>query len=101
MSASIFAELNSGSRWHRWEPHVHAPGTVLNDQFTGEDAWGRYFKAIEDASPAIRALGITDYSYISGGLESTHIRQAVCETLEGGEPAFRERARRLRVRLDR
>ena len=29
------------------------------------------------------------------------IRKAVCDILEGGEAAFRERARRLRVRLDR
>jgi len=37
----------------------------------------------------------------SGGLESAAIRKAVCDILEGGEAAFRERARRLRVRLDR
>ncbi|MEQ1619508.1 MAG: TrlF family AAA-like ATPase [Terricaulis sp.] len=53
--------LNSGSRWHRWEPHVHAPGTILNDQFKGADAWEKYLSKIEAASPTIRALGITDY----------------------------------------
>jgi hypothetical protein len=40
-------------------------------------------------------------TYLSGGLESTHIRKAVCDLLEGGERAFQERARRLRVRLER
>jgi len=40
-------------------------------------------------------------SYRSGGLESAEIRKAVCDILEGGEDAFRERARRLRVRFDR
>jgi len=40
-------------------------------------------------------------SYLSGGLESAHIRKAVCDILEGGERAFQERARRLRVRLER
>jgi len=39
--------------------------------------------------------------YLSGGLESSHIRQAVCDILEGGERAFQERARRLRVTLQR
>lgn len=53
--------LNSGSRWHRWEPHVHAPGTVLNDQFKGTDAWERYLTTLEIASPTIRAIGVTDY----------------------------------------
>lgn len=33
--------------------------------------------------------------YRSGGMENPEIRRAVCEVLEGGEAAFRERARRL------
>jgi energy-coupling factor transporter ATP-binding protein EcfA2 len=40
-------------------------------------------------------------TYLSGGLERADIRQVVCEILEGGEEAFRERARRLRVQLGR
>jgi len=40
-------------------------------------------------------------TYLSGGLETAHIRKAVCDILEGGERAFQERARRLRVRLER
>jgi hypothetical protein len=50
-----------GSRWHRWDPHIHAPGTVLNDQFRSEDKWEKYLAALEGASPSIRALGVTDY----------------------------------------
>jgi len=45
--------------------------------------------------------GLPPISYVAGGLENAAIRQAVCDILEGGEAAFRERARRLRVRLDR
>lgn len=51
----------SGSRWCRWEPHIHAPGTVLNDQFKGLDDLERYVEALETCVPTIRALGITDY----------------------------------------
>ena len=40
-------------------------------------------------------------TYLSGGLEKSHIRRRVCDILEGGERAFQERARRLRVKLDR
>ncbi len=40
-------------------------------------------------------------SYASGGLEDARTRKAVCDILEGGERAFRERAKRLRVGLDR
>jgi energy-coupling factor transporter ATP-binding protein EcfA2 len=36
--------------------------------------------------------------YLSGGLENAEMRKHVCDILEGGERAFKERARRLRVR---
>jgi hypothetical protein len=45
--------------------------------------------------------GLPPITYVSGGLESADIRKSVCDILEGGEAAFRERARRLRVRLER
>ena len=54
-------ELNAGSEWHRWEPHIHAPGTLLNDRFTGEDAWDSYISRLEASDPPIRAVGVTDY----------------------------------------
>jgi hypothetical protein len=53
--------LNSGSRWHRWEPHVHAPGTLLNNQFSGADPWSEYLDKLEASDPPIRAVGVTDY----------------------------------------
>ena len=40
-------------------------------------------------------------AYISGGLENSDIRKAVCDVLEGGEEAFRQRARRLHVNAPR
>jgi len=53
-----------GSRWLRWDPHLHAPGTLRNDQF-GHD-WDGYIRAIEEATPAPVALGITDYFTLRG-----------------------------------
>ena len=47
------------------------------------------------------AGGLPPISYTAGGLEDGAIRKAVCDILEGGQEAFRERARRLRVRLER
>lgn len=47
------------------------------------------------------AGGLPPITYLSGGLENAEIRKSVCDILEGGEAAFRERARRLRVRLER
>jgi hypothetical protein len=55
---------------------------------------------IADAGPH-PAAGLPPITYVAGGLEDVNIRKAVCDILEGGEEAFRERARRLRVRLER
>lgn len=52
--------LNRGSEWRRWEPHIHAPGTVMNNQFSGPTAWHDYFSALEQATPVIEAIAVTD-----------------------------------------
>lgn len=50
-----------GAKWHRWDPHLHAPGTILNNQYRGEDAWEQFLAKLEGSTPRIRAIGITDY----------------------------------------
>lgn len=52
-----------GSVWRRWDPHIHTPGTAINNQF-GQDAWDDYLTRIEQSEPRIEALGITDYCSI-------------------------------------
>lgn len=54
------AIASRGSEWHRWEPHVHAPGTVLEDRYP-VSGWDAYLDALENASPPLAAIGITDY----------------------------------------
>ncbi len=53
--------INRGSEWRRWDPHIHAPGTVLNDQFGGGMPWETYLSTLEASSPRIEAIGVTDY----------------------------------------
>lgn len=50
-----------GSIWRRWDPHIHTPGTLLNDQYGGGDAWNAFLSQIEATDPPISALGTTDY----------------------------------------
>lgn len=50
-----------GSEWHRWEPHIHAPGTILNDQFGAADPWNAYLTTLEGLTPKIEAIAVTDY----------------------------------------
>jgi len=48
-----------GFVWHCWDPHLHAPGRLLSDQFKGD--WAAYLGRIKNSSPRVRALGVTDY----------------------------------------
>lgn len=57
-----------GSEWRRWEPHIHAPGTILNNQFGGSDSWETYLTNLEGCSPKIEAVAVTDY-YVSDTYE--------------------------------
>ena len=49
-----------GSEWHRWDVHIHSPGTALADEYP-LDSWGEYVRLINAAQPAAIALGVTDY----------------------------------------
>jgi hypothetical protein len=60
--------INRGSQWRRWEPHIHTPGTILNDQFGGGDPWETYLASIETSNPMIEAIAITDY-YVTDSYE--------------------------------
>ncbi|MEW5683322.1 MAG: TrlF family AAA-like ATPase [Pseudomonadota bacterium] len=48
--------------WRRWEPHIHPPGTLFNDEYpSGDEGWKLYLAAIETAEPPVSAVGVTDY----------------------------------------
>jgi len=67
--------LNRGSEWRRWEPHIHAPGTVMNNQFNGPTAWNDYLTALEQATPIIEAIAVTDY-YVTDTYEEVLTHRA-------------------------
>jgi len=73
---SIRDVLNAGSTWLRWEPHIHTPGTIFNDQFAGPDPWSAYLDLIEKAEPAIRALGVTDYYVLNSYERALEFKKA-------------------------
>lgn len=53
--------ISRGSEWHRWEPHIHAPGTILNNQFGTDDPWNAYLTSLEELTPRVEAIAVTDY----------------------------------------
>lgn len=53
-------DLSVGSIWRRWDPHVHMPGTLLENHYgqkTVEDA----LRALAACEPPIECIGVTDY----------------------------------------
>jgi ABC-type cobalamin/Fe3+-siderophores transport system ATPase subunit len=48
-----------GAEWRKWDLHVHAPGTKLNDNYGTPLPWDRYCAVIEESDVAV--VGITDY----------------------------------------
>lgn len=48
-----------GSEWRKWDLHLHAPGTKLNDGYGSPVDWDRFCNALESSDVA--AFGITDY----------------------------------------
>jgi hypothetical protein len=67
--------ISRGSQWRRWEPHIHAPGTILNNQFGGADAWEKYLSALEGLTPKIEAIAVTDY-YVTDTYEEVQKHKA-------------------------
>lgn len=81
-----------GSAWNRWDPHIHTPGTINNDQFKGD--WDGFIKAVEDSDPVIRALGITDYYSLASYREARKRKAA------GALPKIEFLFPNVEVRLD-
>lgn len=67
--------IGRGSEWRRWEPHIHTPGTLLNDQFSGSNPWEAYLTALESNLPKIEAIAVTDY-YVTDNYEEILQRKA-------------------------
>ncbi|MEK7469254.1 MAG: TrlF family AAA-like ATPase [Planctomycetota bacterium] len=67
--------LKRGSEWNRWDPHIHTPGTSQACEFPA-DGWADYVTRINSATPAVVALGITDYWSIENYVEARRRWQA-------------------------
>ncbi|MEH7876606.1 AAA family ATPase [Rhizobium laguerreae] len=68
--------ISRGSEWHRWEPHIHAPGTILNNQFGANAPWETYLASIEGVRPKVEAIAVTDY-YVTDTYEEFLKQKAV------------------------
>ena len=56
-----------GAEWRKWDLHIHAPETKINDQFKavdGADVWDEYCRQLYESD--VQAFGITDYFSADG-----------------------------------
>jgi len=59
-----------GAEWRKWDLHIHAPTSALNNQFSGTtnaEKWENYIQALEQIDD-VAVLGITDYFSAEGYL---------------------------------
>lgn len=52
--------ISRGSEWLRWEPHIHTPGKILNNQIGTAEPWKSYLTTLEGLTPKIEAIAVTD-----------------------------------------
>lgn len=69
-------DTSRGALWHRWDPHIHAPGTSMNDQYSGNDPWPEFISQADKQDPPIRVLGITDYFLVDTYEKALHVKAA-------------------------
>ena len=93
MTAERTIRQSQGSIWRRWDPHVHLPGTLFNDQF-GDLSVAAALEALADAQPAIEAIGVTDYF-------TTECYRRAADALESGvAPTIQFAFPNVELRLD-
>ena len=59
MGRVLDLESKQRSLWHRWDPHLHTPGTALNNQYRGANPREDFLKAIETSEPRRRQRSIS------------------------------------------
>jgi len=84
---------SQGSLWRRWDPHVHLPGTLLNDQF-GSMSIDQALAQLAATQPTIEAIGVTDY------FTTSSYRRAAAALATGVAPTIKFVFPNVELRLD-
>lgn len=64
MKSGAKSQNSPGSLWRRWDPHVHFPGTLLNDQYKGMSI-PEALDVLAKKQPSIEVVGVTEYCVTS------------------------------------
>jgi ABC-type lipoprotein export system ATPase subunit len=56
-----------GSRWNKWDLHVHTPASIIQEYGGDSDqAWERFLAELEALPSEFKVLGINDYLFLDG-----------------------------------
>lgn len=57
----------SGSRWRKWDLHVHTPSSLFH-RYEGDQAtvWERFISDLEALPPEFKVIGVNDYIFLEG-----------------------------------
>jgi ABC-type cobalamin/Fe3+-siderophores transport system ATPase subunit len=59
--------LSRGSKWSRWDLHIHTPYSIINDYGgDSEEVWDKYIEHLENLPKDVEVIGINDYYFIDG-----------------------------------
>lgn len=61
---SDYTIYKRGSEWRKWDLHVHTPGTLKADNYTGgntDAGWDKFCEDINNSAEEIAVIGVTDY----------------------------------------
>ncbi|MFA6295390.1 MAG: hypothetical protein WC666_03125 [Candidatus Paceibacterota bacterium] len=56
-----------GSRWRKWDLHVHTPKSIIQEYGGDTDiVWNKFIQTIASLSPEVKVIGINDYLFCDG-----------------------------------
>ena len=61
----LYNEFNSGSKWRKWDLHIHTPLSI-SQQYGGIEKWDDFIVSLESLPEDVKVIGINDYYFIDG-----------------------------------
>ncbi|BDA78590.1 DNA repair ATPase [Leptospira kobayashii] len=59
--------MNAGSKWSKWDLHVHTPSSIIQQYGNeNEETWERFISDLENLPPEFSVIGINDYLFLDG-----------------------------------
>jgi len=59
--------MNKGSKWNKWDLHIHTPASIIQNYGQNDDeTWEKFIKDLESLPKEFKVIGINDYLFLDG-----------------------------------